>query len=92
MTGGVGSGVIDDTVRALFPWPPAMLLPNNVTAASLPTYTQTGTIPTLAAPTFTKPGGAGTFDAGDGWYNDADNVPDWVPVEGCRKSTPFPLQ
>lgn len=79
-TGGTGAGAQVATVA----FPPAALLPSAVDAAAvalLPTYTPTGTLITLAAPTFT---GAPSVDAGNGWNNPVDNSLAYVPISGCQ--------
>lgn len=79
MTGGPGAGTIAAEARATLPWPPINLNPGNLVGASLPTYTPTGPIPTLALPTPTVKG------EGDGWFNAADTRPLYTPVAGCGK-------
>jgi len=46
----------------------------------LPTYTPTGKVTTLFAPTFTA---APSAVVGDGWNNTADNALAYVTVAGC---------
>lgn len=63
-------------------FPPTSLMPSfSPTQMSLlPTYTATGTLKTLFAPTFTS---APSAAVGDGWYNDKDDGGAFVPVSGC---------
>lgn len=78
-TGGAGAGVGVATLA----FPPATILPSAVGPAAvslLPTYTPTGTLVTLAAPTFTA---APNVDVGTGWSNQADSELAYVPVSGC---------
>lgn len=78
-TGGVGAGV--GVATRVFP--PSSILPSAMGPAAvslLPTYTPTGTLITLAAPTFTA---APDVDVGNGWYNAADTELAYVPISGC---------
>lgn len=78
-TGG-GSGVIDSADLATFgAWPPTSigLVPD---ATLLPTYTATGSVPTLPMPSFPTPT---PTDTGDGWYQTADTASGIVTVAGC---------
>ncbi|KAF8883295.1 glycoside hydrolase superfamily [Infundibulicybe gibba] len=77
-TGGVGAGTIVAT--AGFPWPPATISGAGL-AASLPTYTPTGTIATLPPPTFT--GATKTADVGNGWFNAQDTTGAPTTIAGC---------
>lgn len=80
-TGGVGAGV--GVATRVFP--PSSILPSAMGPAAvslLPTYTPTGTLITLAAPTFTA---APDVDVGNGWYNAADTELAYVYVsQRCR--------
>ncbi|KAF8874014.1 glycoside hydrolase family 5 protein [Mucidula mucida] len=60
-------------------FPPAKISPS-FDATLLPTYTATGTLKTLFAPTFTA---APTATVGTGWWNAEDNGGAYVPVKGC---------
>lgn len=85
MTGGPGSGIFADSVREANPWPPATMHTVTTTdagleVASLPTYTQTGPVPTLPAPSVT---GSVTID---GWSNPEDTAAMFTPVAGCSES------
>ncbi|KIM22994.1 glycoside hydrolase family 5 protein, partial [Serendipita vermifera MAFF 305830] len=77
-TGGVGAGTMAPAVTETFTWPPTSLNSNFPVGQYLPTYTPTGTHTTLAVPSVT----AGV-NPGDGWFNDQDQVPMFVPVQGC---------
>ncbi|KAF8651973.1 hypothetical protein AX16_004616 [Volvariella volvacea WC 439] len=84
-TGGFGAGSVADWQTSMHSFPPATISPSftGTQIALLPTYTPTGTIRTLFAPTFTS---APNAIVGDGWNNDADNSLAYVPVAGC----PYP--
>jgi glucan 1,3-beta-glucosidase len=86
-TGGAGAGQIPATFSSSYTWPPTSISGGGA-ATLLPTYTQTGPIPTLPAPTFTKSSG-GTVDAGDGWANTADNSGMAVPIPTCSYLDPW---
>lgn len=82
-TGGAGAGTIAPVQLSSYgTWPPATLSGANPPYA---TYTATATITTLPAPTFTSVSGKSTttFDAGNGWFNSADNGPAYTAVSGC---------
>jgi glucan 1,3-beta-glucosidase len=82
-TGGAGAGTIDPAFRSSYAaWPVTALsgIPN---AAFLPMYTPNGTLKTLPAPTYTKPGSTATFDTGSGWFQASDNSSVHVPIQGC---------
>ena len=80
---GPGAGQIPADADTRYPWPPYSLN-NQPDAQILPTYTPTGPIPTLPAPTFVNSKGE-QIDAGNGWFNPNDS-PDgmYVPVAGCQ--------
>ena len=83
VTGGHGAGTIVPTFLASYgSWPPASLadVPD---VAGLPTYTSTGSLPTLAAPTFTAKNGT-KIVGGSGWYNSQDTGLAPVNVTGCQ--------
>jgi glucan 1,3-beta-glucosidase len=81
MTGGPGAGDIPPSVTADLPWPPPSL--NAGTPVSLlPTYTPTGTIPTLPPPSLTATPTT-SVDVGNGWYNPQDTTSAMTPVAGC---------
>ncbi|KAF9493559.1 glycoside hydrolase family 5 protein [Pleurotus eryngii] len=63
-------------------FPPATLSPSfsGTQMTLLPTYTATGTVKTLFAPTFSS---APSATVGTGWTNAKDQVLAYVPVEGC---------
>lgn len=82
-TGGAGAGTVDPAQSSSYPFPPPTLSPSfSATQMSLlPTYTATGTLKTLAVPTFTA---APKATVGTGWNNPSDNTPAFVPVAGCQ--------
>ncbi|EUC65954.1 exo-beta-1,3-glucanase [Rhizoctonia solani AG-3 Rhs1AP] len=76
-TGGTGAGTINPGYAATRTWPPASL--NNVAnAQTLPTYTATGTLISLAPASFTS-----GVNAGSGWANREDQQGLYTPVAGC---------
>ncbi|KAJ7692238.1 glycoside hydrolase superfamily [Mycena rosella] len=90
-TGGAGAGTIAAAASASFGvWPPLTI--SNVAASvltMLPTYTATGSVPTLV---FTTPSVTGsapaatvtpTVSAGDGWFDKGDTAPAMTAVAGC---------
>lgn len=77
-TGGVGAGTIPASYAAAHTWPPASLS-GVANARTLPTYTPTGTIITLAPATYS----AG-INAGNGWANTADQQGLYTPIAGCN--------
>ncbi|KAF9013054.1 glycoside hydrolase superfamily [Cyathus striatus] len=82
-TGSSISGGIDAAQTSSHAFPPPTISPtfsgNDITL--LPTYTATGTIKTLFAPTFTS---APSAAVGVGWANSNDRDPAYVPVAGCQ--------
>lgn len=90
-TGGAGAGTIAQAATDEFgAWPPATL--SNVDAGALtlmPTYTATGSVPTLAylTPTPSVTGSAAavtpTVSIGNGWFDAADTALVATPVAGC---------
>ncbi|CAE7183324.1 unnamed protein product [Rhizoctonia solani] len=76
-TGGVGAGTIPASYQTARAWPPPSLS-GVADAATLPTYTATGTIRSLSPATFT----AGV-NAGSGWANAGDQGGMYVPIAGC---------
>ncbi|KAG6850605.1 hypothetical protein H0H93_011273 [Arthromyces matolae] len=93
-TGGTGAGNIPASVTSSLAWPPAAIT-NGGPIASLPAYTQTGTIVTLPVPTFTTTATAvaasstGTADAGSGWANSADTSGMAVSIPSCSYLDPW---
>ncbi|KAF8182287.1 exo-beta-1,3-glucanase [Pholiota molesta] len=81
-TGGAGAGTIDSVQSASHTFPPATISPSfsGTALALLPTYTPTGSLKSLFAPTFTA---APSATVGTGWNNAADNQPAYVPISGC---------
>ncbi|KAI0687137.1 glycoside hydrolase family 5 protein [Cytidiella melzeri] len=85
MTGGAGADQIPATFSSSFAWPPTSI--SNAGAVTLlPSYTQTGTIPTLPAPSFTS---ASSVSVGNGWENAADNVGIAVAIPTCSYLDPW---
>lgn len=82
-TGGAGAGTINPTQAASHTFPPATLGPSfsGTQIPLLPTYTPTGSLKTLPAPTFTAPPSA---DVGNGWNNPSDKDLAYVPIAGCQ--------
>ncbi|KAH9480680.1 putative glucan 1,3-beta-glucosidase D [Psilocybe cubensis] len=87
-TGGAGAGTVDPAQSTSHPFPPATISPSfsGTQVALLPTYTPTGTLKTLFAPTFTA---APSAVVGSGWNNPADNAPAFVPIAGCSYPNPW---
>jgi len=83
--GGNGANTIPTLGQ--YKWPPTAVV-GFTNAATLPTYTPTGPIPTLPVPTFTDPAAdpQKTIDMGDGWKNDNDTTLMSVPDSTC----PYP--
>ncbi|KAF8739527.1 hypothetical protein AX14_009299 [Amanita brunnescens Koide BX004] len=84
-TGGSGAGTISPAVAASYVFPPPSLSPSfsGTQMTLLPTYTATGTVKTLSAPTFTA---APSVNVGDGWSDVHDTALAYVPAQGC----PYP--
>jgi len=82
-TGGPGAGTVTPAQTSSHTFPPPTLSPSfsGTQMTLLPTYTATGTIKSLYAPTFTA---APSAVVGTGWYNKADNGLAFVPVAGCQ--------
>ncbi|KAJ6528915.1 glycoside hydrolase superfamily [Mycena capillaripes] len=87
-TGGAGAGTIAASSTDEFGvWPPATI--SNVDAdvlTLLPTYTATGSVPTLTYVTPTGSGSAApsaTASIGDGWFDKGDTAPGVTAVAGC---------
>jgi len=87
-TGGAGAGQIAADVLAQFPWPPPTIVGGGP-ASSLPSYTPTGPVPTLPAPTFAAASATATPNLGSGWANAADNAGAMVPIGGCSYLDPW---
>ncbi|KAJ7017163.1 glycoside hydrolase family 5 protein [Mycena alexandri] len=88
-TGGAGAGTIDASETAVYgTWPPATI--SNVPANALtlvPTYTATGSVPTLTYITPTPTGSAAmvtpTVSIWNGWFDSADTAQAMTAVAGC---------
>jgi glucan 1,3-beta-glucosidase len=89
-TGGTGAGQIPASVAASYTWPPTMIS-NAGDATLLPSYTPTGTIPTLPVPTFVETGSASgnTISAGNGWQNPTDTAGGMVAIASCSYLDPW---
>jgi glucan 1,3-beta-glucosidase len=87
-TGGVGAGTLDPVQSASHTFPPPTISPSfsGTQISLLPTYTPTGSLKTLFAPTFTA---APTATVGTGWNNANDNAPAYVPISGCSYPNPW---
>ncbi|KAJ7028466.1 exo-beta-1,3-glucanase [Mycena alexandri] len=79
---GAGPTSIDAAQTSLHTFPPTTLSPSysGTQVGLLPTYTATGKVKTLFAPTFAA---APTAAVGNGWNNSADTALAYVPVAGC---------
>jgi len=79
---GAGPTTVDAAQTSLHAFPPPTLSPSftGTQLALLPTYTATGKITTLFAPTFSS---APTAAVGNGWNNSADTELAYVAVAGC---------
>jgi hypothetical protein len=89
-TGGTGAGQIPASVTASYAWPPTQI--SNAGAATLlPSYTPTGTVPTLPVPTLTKTGSASksSVSAGSGWQNPSDTAGAMVAIASCSYLDPW---
>ena len=80
MTGGTGAGFPTDATQHT--WPPANIAGAAAAPAALPSYTATGTIATLAVPSFTSTDGK-AIDGGNGWFDASDNHPAPTAITGC---------
>lgn len=89
-TGGAGAGQIPVSVSSSLSWPPEVLS-NAGPVSLLPSYTPTGTVPTLPAPTFAATSGKSTStkSAGDGWENSADTAGLMTDIAGCSYLDPW---
>jgi len=81
-TGGSGAGTIAPAQTSSHTFPPPTISPSfsGTQIPLLPTYTPTGTLKTLFAPTFTADPSA---TVGSGWENPKDNSLAYVPISGC---------
>ncbi|KAJ6583920.1 exo-beta-1,3-glucanase [Mycena vulgaris] len=84
---GAGPTSIDAAQTALHAFPPTTLMPSfaGTQVALLPTYTATGKVKTLFAPTFTA---APTAAVGNGWNNSADTALAYVTWNAINASVP----
>lgn len=78
-TGGPGAGTIAPSETVSFPWLPTVISDiDGAIYAALPTYTPTGTIPTLPPPQLTP-----SVSQEDGWYDAQDTAGAMTPISGC---------
>ncbi|KAI0831504.1 glycoside hydrolase [Trametes gibbosa] len=88
-TGGAGAGQIPATAQAALAWPPQSLT-NIADLATVPQYTQTGTLATLPPPTVTAVSGKATSTLSEGsWNNPTDTASMWVPIATCGYLDPW---
>lgn len=89
-TGGAGAGQIPASAVTSLAWPPPTISSGG-SITLLPSYTPTGAIPTLPAPTFTQSGATptATINAGNGWANSADTLGSYVPIPTCTYLDPW---
>lgn len=89
-TGGSGAGNIPASISSSFAWPPSTISSGGV-PSQLPTYTPTGTVVTLPAPSYTGTGKASgsTVNAGNGWFNPSDTAGGMVAVSTCSYLDPW---
>ena len=81
-TGGAGAGSIAPSVTVQFPWLPSTI--NAVSTVSLlPTYTPTGTVPTLPPPSLT-PSPTKSVNVGNGWFDQQDTAGAATSIAGCQ--------
>lgn len=80
-TGGFGAGTIAATALASYSQypPPAISNAGGANPLSLPQYTATSAVPSLAVPTFS----GATASAGDGWADPSDTAMAAVQISGC---------
>lgn len=83
MTGGAGAGQMAAAETAPYPYPPVTLENPPFSATLLPSYTSTGSISTLPAPTYTNSKGA-KISGGDGWFDAQDTLAAPTPIAGCN--------
>ncbi|KAJ3762991.1 glycoside hydrolase family 5 protein [Lentinula raphanica] len=84
------SATIASSVSASYPWPPSTIIGGGV-PSKLPSYTPTGAIPTLSAPTFTQSGDKATTTPtpGNGWENAQDTAGLMVNIASCSYLDPW---
>ncbi|THH06748.1 hypothetical protein EW145_g3869 [Phellinidium pouzarii] len=89
-TGGSGTAQIPASVSSSLSWPPATIS-NGGAVTDLPSYTPTGSVPTLTGPTFTATSSKSmiTLSAGDGWENSADTAGLMTDIAGCSYLDPW---
>jgi aryl-phospho-beta-D-glucosidase BglC (GH1 family) len=78
-TGGPGAGTIAPIETVSFPWPPTTISDiQGAIYAALPTYTPTGTIPTLPPPQLTP-----SVSQENGWFDAQDTAGAMTAISGC---------
>ncbi|KIK63584.1 glycoside hydrolase family 5 protein [Collybiopsis luxurians FD-317 M1] len=84
------NAAIAASVSAQYPWPPSTIVFGGA-PSELPTYTPTGAVPTLPAPTFTQSGvkATATPNLGDGWNNAQDSAGLMVNIQTCSYLDPW---
>ncbi|KAJ8517303.1 hypothetical protein ONZ45_g5473 [Pleurotus djamor] len=91
MTGGAGAGNIPAATQAALAFPPPSISRGGP-ASLLPSYTNTGTIPTLSAYTFSAPSMTATPNVGNGWANPsgtAGTIGYATEIAGCSYLDPW---
>ncbi|KAK7053529.1 glycoside hydrolase family 5 protein [Favolaschia claudopus] len=88
-TGGAGAGTIAPSVRSEFAWPPATLSRIGAPMSLLPTYTATGSVPTLAYVTPTPRADTSstptpTVTMPNGWFDEKDTAGGMTAISGCN--------
>ncbi|KAK7449688.1 hypothetical protein VKT23_013161 [Stygiomarasmius scandens] len=78
-----GNGQIPASVSANLAWPPASISKGGA-VTDLPSYTPTGAVPTLSAPTFSP-----SASAGSGWANSDDKAGLMVEISSCSYLDPW---
>jgi len=81
-TGAVPTPTIDPAFQAEFSDFPPLSLHTIADVQYLPTYTATGTLPTLSPATYTQRNGT-KVDSGNGWTNPKDTAQAPVEIKGC---------
>jgi glucan 1,3-beta-glucosidase len=84
-TGGAGAGSIAESASVALAWPP-VTISGGGEVTLLPTYTPTGAIPTLPAPSLTA---TASINVGDGWENPADTAGLMVAIPSCSYLNPW---
>ncbi|KZT11303.1 glycoside hydrolase family 5 protein [Laetiporus sulphureus 93-53] len=91
-TGGSGAGSTSASAATAYPWPPTMMSNAGFSATEvslLPSYTATGSMVTLPAPTFTDGSSTVMASVGDGWENPSGTAQKYVAIETCNYLFPW---